>query len=66
MRYVEFRVVIEAELKRNPAGLTWAELRDKLSLPYDRPCPTWVAKLEDEINLTRTREGGRAFVWRVG
>jgi hypothetical protein len=48
--------------------LTWAQLRDRLKLPYDRPCPAWTARLEKEIGLMRGRDGnggGRSFVWRV-
>ena len=60
MRYVEFRDAIEGELRRHRTGWTWKELRDRLDLPYERPCPTWVAKLENEIGLERTR-GGALF-----
>lgn len=65
MRYVEFRDVIEQELRRNPQGLTWMELKESLNLPYDRPCATWLKQMEAEIGLCRERGGGRAFVWRL-
>jgi hypothetical protein len=64
MRYVEFRDSIRDELCRHP-GLTWAELRDRLSLPYDRPCPTWVKWLERDIGLSRAKGAGPAYVWHV-
>src|SRR5687767_2523135 len=66
MRYADFRDSIREALRRNPAGLTWAQLRDLLSLPYDRPCPTWTKQLEREIHLSRGRgAAGRALVWRI-
>ncbi len=65
MRYVEFRDAIREELGRNTAGLTWVQLRDRLSLPYDRPCPAWTARLEQEIGLSRSKGKGRALVWTV-
>ena len=65
MRYVDFRDVIQETLRQNPAGLTWVELKKRLDLPYKRPCPEWVNRLEGEIGLTRTRGSGRAYVWRV-
>ena len=63
MRYVEFRDTIEQALRDHPDGLTWKDLRDRYDLPYDRPCPTWVRKLEGEIALRRERGHGRAFLW---
>ena len=44
---------------------TWAQLRADLDLPYDRPCPSWTKRLEEEIGLTRTKGVGRALVWKV-
>jgi len=46
MQYADFRDVIQDELRRNPAGLTWARLKEGLALPYKRPCPTWVRRME--------------------
>ena len=66
MRYVEFKDAIREELGRHPAGLTWAQLRGRLGLPYDRPCPAWTSRLEREIGLSRTKGPGRALVWTVG
>jgi hypothetical protein len=65
MRYVHFRDLIRDELKRHPAGLTWAQLRARLDLPYDRPCPTWTKQLEQEIRLSRARGAGRSMVWKL-
>ena len=66
MRYTDFRDVIEQELRRNPGGLTWAELKQRLDLPYDRPCPTWVRQMGREVGLSRARGTGRAYLWKVG
>ena len=65
MRYVEFRDAIRGELTNAPSGMTWVELRDRLGLPYERPCPEWVARLEREVGLSRAKGQGRAHVWRV-
>jgi hypothetical protein len=65
MRYVEFRDAIASELRRVPAGLTWAELKRQLKLPYATPCPEWVKQMELEIGLSRQRSSGRALTWRV-
>ena len=64
MRYVDFRDTIEAELRRHPGGLTWAELIASLNLPYTTPCPNWVGRLEREIGLTRQR-AGRSLTWTI-
>jgi hypothetical protein len=65
MRYLEFRNAIEEKLLQNPDGLTWAELKERLDLPYKRPCPTWVRRMEEESGLSRARGAGRAYVWRI-
>ena len=65
MRYTQFRDLITRELRRRHRGLTWGELRDRLDLPYDRPCPSWVRRLEQEIGLARTRGTGRALIWSL-
>jgi hypothetical protein len=66
MRYVDFRDVIRDELRMNPNGLTWKELKNRLDLPYESPCPTWVKQLEEEIGLSRKKGEGRALIWKVG
>jgi len=67
MRYQDFRDAIRNELRRTRAGLTWTQLRDRLKLPYDRPCPAWTAQLEKEIGLARGRDGkrGRSLIWKL-
>ena len=65
MRYSDFKKEIHQALKKCPAGLTWAQLQQRLDLPYDRPCPTWTKQLEREIGLRRSKGEGRALVWRV-
>ena len=66
MRYSDFRDSIRDELACHDDGLTWVELKTRLRLPYDRPCPTWVKELEREIGLSRVKGSGRAQVWRLG
>jgi hypothetical protein len=65
MRYVEFREAIQKELIENPEGFTWAELKERLRLPYEEPCPTWVKRMEQEIGLVRARGAKRAYLWKI-
>jgi hypothetical protein len=65
MRYVEYRDLIHNELRHAPGGCTWADLRDRLDLPYDRPCPTWTQQLEKDIGLCRVKGPGRSLIWSV-
>ena len=66
MTYDEFKDLIAIELKKNPSGFTWKELRTRLGLPYDRPCPTWVSRMESDIGLARVKRSGRAYIWTIG
>ena len=63
MRYIDFKSAIQQHLLRNRSGATWPELRDTLSLPYDRPCPEWTRRLEMETGLVRRKGPGRSLVW---
>jgi hypothetical protein len=65
MRYVEFRDLIRDELRATRSGLTWAELRDRLGLPYQHACPEWTRRLEEEIGLVRSPGLTRAYIWSV-
>lgn len=65
MRYVEFKSAIREHLQRNRKGATWVELRETLALPYDRACPEWTRRLEEDIGLVRRKGEGRALVWEL-
>ena len=65
MRYVDFCDAIQEELDRNPSGLTWAQLKERLDLPYNRPCPTWIRRMEQEAGLSRAKGSGRAYIWAI-
>lgn len=65
MTYSDFRNAIHKELAKRPAGATWNELRERLDLPYLRPCPEWTKRLEKEIGLKRSKGPCRALVWKV-
>ena len=65
MRYIDFKDAILAELRRCPTGLSWSELRERLALPYERPCQEWVRRLEAETGLRRERGSTPAFVWKL-
>jgi hypothetical protein len=66
MRYVDFCRAIQEELQASPEGLTWAELKERLDLPYRQPCPEWVKRMEEEAGLSRAKGAtGRAYLWKV-
>ena len=65
MRYTDFKEGIRAELDLHPEGLTWTELKLRLVLPYERPCPTWVHRLEEETGLVRTRNRSGPAIWTI-
>ncbi len=65
MRYTDFRDTIARELRRTARGLTWSQLKTRLRLPFDRPCPEWTKQLETEIGLTRIKGDGRSLLWTV-
>ena len=65
MTYREFQTTIQRHLKKHPSGATWAELRDTLKLPYDRPCPEWTHQLEKDSGLVRHRGSGRSLRWTL-
>lgn len=65
MTYPEFKAAIQQHLKRQRQGATWVELREALGLPYERPCPEWTRRLEEDIGLVRRKGTGRALVWAL-
>lgn len=65
MIYAEFKSAIQQYLRKHRQGATWVELREALTLPYDRPCPEWTRRLEEDIGLVRRKGSGRAFVWEL-
>ncbi|MBD5778233.1 hypothetical protein IEN85_01835 [Pelagicoccus sp. NFK12] len=65
MKYIEFRDSIHQELIRSQSGKTWKEIKDTLDLPYDRPCPEWIARMELDIGLERKERRGNALVWSL-
>lgn len=65
MRYAEYKAAIQQHLQRNRCGATWLELRETLALPYDRPCPEWTRRLEEDIGLIRRKGSGRSLVWAL-
>ncbi len=65
MTYPDFKAAIQQHLKRSRAGATWVELRDRLGLPYERACPEWTRRLEEDIGLIRRKGMGRALVWAL-
>jgi hypothetical protein len=66
MTYLDFRTTIQRHLEKHAGGATWHELRDALKLPYERPCPEWTRRLEEEVGLVRRKEGGsRSLCWTL-
>lgn len=65
MTYHDFKAAIQSELTKYPSGATWNELRDRLDLPYKRPCPEWTKWLERDIGLKRSKGLSRAYIWNL-
>ncbi len=65
MTYVEFRNRIQQKLSNHSKGSTWNELKISLDLPYERPCPNWIGRLEVEIGLHRVKGDSRALIWKI-
>ncbi len=62
MRYLDFRDCIRRALSVEPGGLTWAELRERLDLPCERPCLSWVKRMEAEIGLVHEKGPAPAYL----
>jgi len=66
MSYEEFRERILETLKREPKGLSWTEVRDRLKLPQKVPNNLWVRMMEKDIRLVRTLDNKTAkTIWRL-
>jgi hypothetical protein len=63
--YLEFKQTIRESLGKHPHGLTWKELREKAHLPYERPCPEWTRRLEQDLGLRRSKGSTNALIWTV-
>jgi len=64
MSYDDFKTKIQNELKANPDGLTWGELKERLKLPQTVPNNKWVRQMERDIGLLRVKEA-RGLIWRL-
>lgn len=65
MKFNVFREKVLSDLKSEPEGLTWNELKRRNKLPYDRPCPEWTKVLEVENGVVRKRRKGRELLWEL-
>ena len=60
MIYEDFKKIIQEELKKNPDGLTWAQILEKQPKLYQKvPANQWVHKMEKDIGLNRTKKAGK-------
>ena len=64
MEYEEFRVAVEAVLRKKPAGASWAEIRQLAGFPQRVPFNGWVRRLERDIGLIRLKNRGKT-TWRL-
>ena len=62
--YEDFRKSIKNILQRYPAGLSWAEIKDKLNYYQKAPNNKWVRNLEKDIGLIRIRKEGK-MLWKL-
>jgi antitoxin component of MazEF toxin-antitoxin module len=64
MSYDEFKEKIQKELKANPEGLTWTEIKQELKLPQKVPNNKWVTQMQSDIGLLRVKDA-RGTVWKL-
>lgn len=64
MSYEEFKDIIKKELKSEPKGLTWMEIRKRGGLKQKIPNNKWVRMLDKDIGLIRKRIKGKT-IWRL-
>jgi hypothetical protein len=62
--YERFRDSIRQELASEPEGLTWSEIRKRLSLDQKVPNNVWVRRMERDIGLLRVK-GPTGTRWRA-
>lgn len=62
--YEQFRDRIRAALASESEGLTWRELRDRLTLDQKVPNNVWVRRMERDIGLLRVK-GSTGTRWRL-
>lgn len=60
--YEDFKNSVKNILERYPAGLIWAQIRDKLNYHQIAPNNKWVRKMEEDIGLKRIKKGGET-IW---
>ena len=65
MTYEEFRDKIKNHLDTSDEGATWGELKERLELPYETPCYSWISQLESDIGLVRKKKKGNALLWEL-
>jgi hypothetical protein len=62
--YEEFKKAIKLALRKDAAGLTWAQIKERTGLRQTVPNNSWVRLLEKDIKLKRRRVGGR-MIWEI-
>ena len=65
MAYENFRSIIEEELRKEPNGLTWTQIRERRPELYQKfPANQWVRRMEKDIGLIRSKKAGKTY-WRL-
>ncbi len=65
MAYEDFRGMVEQELRKNPEGLTWTQIKANLNLPQKVPNNKWVNRMEEDIGLTRVKRPNGTTIWKL-
>jgi len=66
MSYNEFKDKILETLRTKPIGLSWTDIRNRLSLPQKVPNNLWVKMMEKDIGLVRVLDNKTAkTIWRL-
>lgn len=63
--YENFKEKIRTILNDNPSGLNWTQIRGIGNFSQKVPNNKWVKKLEEDINLIRTRDRNRGIIWKL-
>ena len=65
LTYEVFRDTIQETLRQS-GPLTWTEIRTVAKLPEKFPNNKWVRRLEQDINLKRTKDANGIIKWMLG
>jgi hypothetical protein len=66
MTYEDFRDTIKKTIVSSNKPLTWTEIRTIAKLPQAFPNNQWVHKMEQDIQLKRSKDSHGIIHWSLG